>query len=314
LKKDPAIIEVANSTTIPGKQREYKTMLKTVNAPSNDSVTVRVNSMDEDFLGVFQMYLLAGRAFSRDYPKDPDTSVILTESAVRLLGFRSPKDAIGKAVQTDWSGWTGIVVGVVNDYHQLGLKAPLEPAIFTCDWYDGDYFSIRLQTNNLAQTLQHVDQAWTKAFPGNPFEYFFLDEYFNRQYASERQFGQLFTLFAFFAIIISCLGLFGLSAYTASQRTKEIGIRKILGASVGGIVRMLVEDFLKLVLLAVMLATPLTWVVMQQWVQGFASRIGIRWWIFGVAGMVCLLVALFTVSFQAMRAARENPVNSLRAE
>jgi len=314
LKKDPAITGVANSSTIPGKQREYKATIKMADAPSADSIIVRVNSMDADFLKVFQMHLLAGRAFSHDFPKDPDTSVILTASAARLLGFRTPKDAIGKTVLTDWDGWKGIIVGVVNDYHQVSLKTPLQPTLFTCDWYEGDYFSLRLQTGHLSQTLQHVEQSWLKAFPGNPFDYFFLDEYFNRQYASERQFGQLFTTFAFFAILISCLGLFGLSAYTASQRIKEIGIRKILGASVASIVAMLAKDFLKLILLSVLLATPLTWLVMNQWVQGFASRTTIQWWIFVLAGILCLLIALITVSFQAVKAATASPVKSLQAE
>jgi putative ABC transport system permease protein len=314
LKKDPAITGVANSSTIPGKQREYKATIRMADVPSVDSITVRVNSMDADFLKVFQMHLLAGRAFSHDFPKDPDTSVIITASAARLLGFRTPKDAIGKTILTNWDGWKGIVVGVVNDYHQVSLRAPLEPSLFTCDWYEGDYFSLRLQTGHLPQTMQHVEQAWMKAFPGNPFDYFFLDEYFNRQYASERQFAQLFTTFAFFAILISCLGLFGLSAYTASQRIKEIGIRKILGASVSSIVAMLAKDFLKLILLSVLLATPLTWLVMNQWLEGFAYRITIQWWIFVWAGMLCLLVALITVSFQAVKAATASPVKSLQAE
>jgi putative ABC transport system permease protein len=314
LKKDPDIAGVANSSTIPGKQREYKATIKMADAPSADSITVRVNSMDADFLKVFQMHLLAGRAFSHDFPKDPDTSVIVTASAARLLGFRTPKDAIGKTVLTNWDGWKGIIVGVVNDYHQVSLKAPLQPTLFTCDWYEGDYFSLRLQTGHLSQTLQYVEQSWLKAFPGNPFDYFFLDEYFNRQYAGERQFGQLFTTFAIFAILISCLGLFGLSAYTASQRIKEIGIRKILGASVASIVAMLAKDFLKLIILSVLLATPLTWLVMSQWVQGFASRTTIQWWIFGVAGILCLLIALITVSFQAIKAATASPVKSLQSE
>jgi putative ABC transport system permease protein len=314
LKKDPAIAGVTNSTTIPGKQREYKTTIRIADAPSADSIEVRTNSMDEDFLRVFQMHLLAGRGFSRDFPKDPDTSVILTASAVRLLGFRTPKDAIGKTVSTNWDGWKGVVVGVVNDYHQVSLKTPLEPTLFTCDWYEGDYFSLRVQTNHLPQSIQYIEETWIKAFPGNPFDYFFLDDYFNRQYTSERQFGQLFLCFAFFAIFISCLGLFGLSAYTAGQRIKEIGIRKLLGASVMGIVTMLVKDFMKLIVLSVLIATPLTWMVMQQWARGFASRIDISWWIFGLASITCLVIALITVSFQAIKAATANPVKSLKVE
>ena len=313
LKKDPAIEAVSNSSTIPGKQRVYKSTIKLFGSSSNDSITVRTNSMDFDFLKVFKMQLLAGRTFSRDFPKDPDTSAIITLSAARLLGFKKPEDAIGKTVQV-WDGYNPIIVGVVNDYHQVSLKKPLEPTLFSCDWYEGDYFSVRLHTGHLAQTLQHVEESWTKAFPGNPFEYFFLDDYFNRQYTNERQFGHLFTTFAFFAILISCLGLFGLSAYTASQRIKEIGIRKVLGASVINITTMLSKDFLKLVVLAVVLVTPLVWWLMNRWLQDYAYRITINGWTFVLAGLAALLIALITVSFQAIKAAISNPVKSLRAE
>jgi putative ABC transport system permease protein len=313
LKKDPSIEAVSNSSTIPGKQREYKATIKRLGTSSNDSITVRVNSMDFDFLKVFKMQLLAGRAFSKDFPKDPDTSAIITASAARLLGFKKPEDAIGQTIQA-WDGYSPIIVGIVNDYHQVSLKKPLEPTLFTCDWYEGDYFSVRLHTGHLARTLQHVEQSWAKAFPGNPFEYFFLDDYFNRQYTNERQFGQLFTTFAFFAILISCLGLFGLSAYTASQRIKEIGIRKVLGASVTDITTMLSKDFLKLVVLAIFFASPLTWLIMNGWLQGFAYRINIHWWVFALAGSLAVIIALLTVSFQAIKAGVANPVDSLRAE
>jgi putative ABC transport system permease protein len=186
--------------------------------------------------------------------------------------------------------------------------------LFTCDWYEGDYFSVRLHTDQLPATLDHIQRAWTKAFPGNPFEYFFLDDYFNRQYTSERKFGLLFTSFAILAILISCLGLFGLSAYTASQRIKEIGIRKVLGASVMDITTMLSKDFLKLVVLAIFFASPLTWLIMNGWLQGFAYRINIHWWVFALAGALAVIIALLTVSFQAIKAGVANPVDSLRAE
>ena len=313
LKKDPSIEAVSNSTTIPGKQREYKTTIKVLGTSSNDSITVRINSMDFDFLKVFQMQLLAGRPFSKNFPKDPDTSAIITLSAARLLGFKRPEDAIGKSIQA-WDNYNLIIVGVVNDYHQVSLKKPLEPTLFSCDWYDGDYLSVRLHTTHIAPTLKHVEASWAKAFPGSPFEYFFLDDYFNRQYSNERQFGQLFTVLAMFAILISCLGLFGLSAYTASQRIKEIGIRKVLGASVLNITMMLSKDFLKLVVLAIVLVTPLVWVLMNRWLQGYAYRITISSWIFILAGLAALCIALFTVSFQAIKAAVVNPVESLRAE
>jgi putative ABC transport system permease protein len=157
-------------------------------------------------------------------------------------------------------------------------------------------------------------QAWTAAFPGNPFEYRFLDEYFNRQYANDRQFGQLFSVFALLAILISCLGLLGLSAYIASQRMKEVGIRRVLGATVTGITLLLSKDLMKLTLLAVVLSTPLTWLIMSRWLQDYSYRVTMPWWIFAGAGGVTVLIALVTVSVQAMKAALSNPTRSLHSE
>jgi putative ABC transport system permease protein len=315
LKKNPSIEAVSNTVTVPGMLRENRATIKRWGDQNNDSIIVSVNSMDFEFLQVFKMQLLAGRAFSRDFPKDPDTSVILTASAVRSLGFKKPEEAIGKVLNiNEWGGVKPIIVGVVNDYHQVSFKKPLEPTIFTCDNYEGEYYSIRLRTDHLPQTMDHIRKSWEKAFPGNPFEYFFLDDYFNRQYANERKFGQLFTCFSLLAILISCLGLFGLSAYTASQRVKEIGIRKVLGASSLTIAYMLSVDFLKLVALSIVLASPITWIIMNNWLSDFAYRIRISWWIFGMAGVFALIIAMLTVSFQAIRAAQANPVKSLRNE
>ena len=162
--------------------------------------------------------------------------------------------------------------------------------------------------------MAEVSKAYTKAFPGNPFEYFFLDDYFNRQYANEQRFGKLFMTFAILAIIIACVGLFGLSAYTVSRQVKEIGIRKVLGASVSNIVMLLSKDFVKLVLLAIIIASPVAWWVMSKWLQDFAYRVNLSWWIFVIAGVAALLIAMITVSFQAIRAAITNPVKSLRTE
>jgi putative ABC transport system permease protein len=315
LKKDPAIEAVSASGNIPGKQREYKGTIRRNN--SADSIVMWYNSMDYDFFDVFKMHLIAGRNFSRDFPKDPDTSVIITETAARLLGFRKPEEAIGKTLSGgDFGNWKPVITGVVNDYHQVSLKKPLEPTLFTCSPYEGEFYSMRIRESagRLPQTLKHIEACWTRAFPGNPFEYFFLDDYFNKQYQNERQFGKLFTCFAALAIIISCLGLFGLSAYTASQRIKEIGIRKVLGASVMNITTMLSKDFLRLVAIAILIATPIAWFIMHKWLQGFAYRIDISWWIFAVAGIIALLIALLTVSFQAIKAAITNPVKSLRSE
>ena len=315
LTQDPSVEAVTASLTVSGKQREYKVTVKKNSTSGIDSAIVRVNTMDYDFLDVYKMKLLAGRNFSTDFPKDPDTSLIITESAARLVGFKSPADAIGKTLLIPEFGELQlIVVGVVNDYHQVSLKKPLEPGIFFCAPYQGELYSLRIHTNNLSKVVSHVQQSWVNAFPGNPFEFFFLDDYFNHQYENEEKFTGLFTVFAILAIIIGCLGLFGLSSYTASQRIKEIGIRKVLGASVKDITAMLSKDFLKLVIIAIVIAIPLVWWTMNMWLHDFTYRITISVGVFMISGGIALIIAMLTVSFQAIKAAIANPVKSLRTE
>ena len=314
LKKDPTILNASSSFTIPGKQREYKVIIKKY-GDNTDSTTVRFNSMDYGFLDVFKMKLLAGRNFSKEFPNDDDTSVIITEKAAQQLGYKTPQDAIGKTIVVPQFGeWKPIIIGVINDYHQLSFKKPLDPTLIACGVYNGEYYSLRINTSNLPGTIDHVKKSWTTAFRGNPFEYFFLDEYFGQQYASDRKFEKLFVSFAVLAIIIGCLGLFGLSAYTASQRVKEIGIRKVLGASVPDITKMLSKDFIKLILIAIVIASPIAWWAMNKWLEDFAYRVNISWWIFVAAGALALMIAMLTVSFQAIKAAIANPVKSLRTE
>lgn len=316
LKKNPAIEAVSASMTVPGKQREYKGIIKRFGSNTNDSALLRINTMDDEFIDVFKMKLLAGREFSRDYISDEDSAVILTESASRLLGFKTPEDAIGKILQVSIfdDDAKPVIVGVVNDYHQLSLKKTLEPTLFLCTIYRGEYYSVRIKTKNLSPIVDYIRGSWTKAFPGNPFDYFFLDDYFNQQYSNERKFGKLFTTFAVLAIVIGCVGLFGLSSYMASQRRKEISIRKVLGASVTNISMILSKNFLKLIMISIVIATPLSWLVMDKWLQDFAYRINIDWWVFVVAGLIALLIAMLTVSYQAIKAALTNPVKNLRSE
>lgn len=314
VKKDPSILGVSASATVPGKQREYKAVVKKYGASDEDQVTVRFNSMDFEFMDVFKMKLVAGRLFSEQFTTDQDTAVIITESASKMLGFQNPEEALGQTLAITAFQWNPIVVGVVNDYHQVSLKKALDPTIFYCTKYSGEFYSVRFNSNDLGATINHVKQSWEKAFPGNPFDYFFLDDFFNQQYENERKFGKLFTTFAGLALIVGCLGLFGLSAYTATQRTKEIGIRKALGSSERGIFLLLSQEYIRLVGLSILLATPLVWWVMSNWTQGFQYRAAIPLSIFLVAGLVVLLIALFTVSFQTLKAARTNPIDSLRYE
>ncbi len=314
VKKDPSIEGLSISATIPGKQREYKSIVKKYGYQDDQAVTLRMNSMDYEFMNVFKMKLIAGRTFSEDYTHDPDTAVILSVSAARLLGFNNPEDAVGQTITlTTWQ-WSPIVVGVVNDYHQVSLKKSLDPMIFACLPYQGEYYSVRIRTKDISGSVSHVRQAWEKVFPGNPFEFFFLDDFFNRQYENERKFGRLFTTFASLAVVVGCLGLFGLSAYTATQRTKEIGIRKALGSTDKGIFILLSKEYIKLVFLSIMLAVPLVWFFMSDWIESFPYRTDISPLIFVIAGFSVLLVSLLTVSIQTMKAARTNPVDTLRYE
>lgn len=314
LKKNPTIQGVAASATIPGKQREYKAIIKKYGSPDDQSVTIKFNSMDYDFMDVFKMKVLAGRTFKEEFTNDPDTSVVITETTARILGFAKPEDAVGQTIAITAFQWSPIVVGVVNDYHQVSLKRAVDPSVFYCSKYGGEFYSIRLSTADLPRTIDHVKQSWDKAFPGNPFEFFFLDDYFNNQYENEKKFGALFTVFAGLAVMVGCLGLFGLSAFTANQRTKEIGIRKALGSTEEGIFVLLSTEYLKLVGISILLATPLVWWVMNGWLQTFSYRVSISTVIFLVSGAMVMLVALLAVSHQTLKAARINPVDSLRYE
>ena len=312
--KSARVKGISTSFTIPGKQREYKAMVRPYGASDDKLVTVRFNTMDFEFMDVFGMKLIAGRAFSEKFPNDPDTAAILTESAAKLLGYNKPEDAIGQTVSIPQFQWSRIIVGVVNDYHQVSLKKTLEPTLFFCTLYNGEFYSMKVGSDNLEQTTADIKACWQKAFPGNPFEYFFLDDFFNRQYENEKKFGKLFTTFSVFAVIVGCLGLFGLSAYTAIQRTKEIGIRKALGSTSNEIFLLLSRDYTKLLIVAAVIATPVVWVFMNRWIETFPYRADISGDIFLLSTVAVMIVALLTVSIQTVKAAKTNPVESLRYE
>ena len=314
VKKDPAVSAISMSFMVPGKQRQFKGFTKKYGAPDDKATPLLFNSMDYEFMDVFKMKLVAGRFFDEQHTDDPDTAVIVTRSAAKLLGFDKAEDAIGQTIDVTNFEMVRIIVGVVNDYHQVSLKKNIDPSIFACSKYHGEYYSIRLNSSDLPATIDHVRSAWTAAFPGNPFEYFFLDDFFNRQYENERKFGKLFTTFSILTVIVSCIGLLGLSAYTAMQRTKEIGIRKALGSTEKGIFVLLSQEYMKLIGLSIIIATPLIWWVMDNWIQTFPYRTTISPLVFVASGVMVLLVALATVSYQTVKASRINPVESLRYE
>ena len=268
--------------------------------------------VDFDYIHQFGMKMIAGRAFSREFGTDTTNAMILNEAAVKMFGYGSPAQACGK--KFDQWGRKGTIIGVMKDFHFRGLQEVIKPLSMRIEPRACDLLSVKVGGHNLPATISAIERTWKRVLPDKPFSYFFLDEFFDKQYRSEDRFGRLFLYFAVLAIFISCLGLMGLASYSTLQRTKEIGVRKIIGASVSNIVFLLSKDFLALVGLSFLIAAPLSWYFINGWLKGFAYRIDIYWWIFVVAGLTALFIALFTVSFQAIRAALTNPVISLRAE
>ena len=268
--------------------------------------------VDFDYLKQYDIKMAAGRMFSRDFMTDTTHAMILNESAVKTFGYRSPKDAVGR----DFNQWgrEGKIIGVMKDFHFKSLQQEIKPLSMRIEPNGCSLISIKVSGNNLPGTISAIENKWNTLIPARPFSYFFLDEFFDKQYRSEQRFGKLFLNFAILAIIISCLGLLGLASYSTMQRTREIGIRKVLGATVSNIVNLLSKDFLKLVIIAIIIASPLAWYAMHKWLQDFAYRIPISWWVFAVAAITAALIAILTVSFQAIKAAVSNPVISLRSE
>ncbi len=266
---------------------------------------------DADYLNTYGLKLLAGRNIS---PSDTIREYLINETLLHKLGFQNPQQALGKRLQHYLSSAPLPIVGVVKDFHQKSLREAIDPCIIAsrADWYR--QAGIRILGNDPARTLQHIRQIWQKLFPNEVFEYQFLDEQVAKLYETETLTARLINVFTLLAILICGLGLYGLVAHVVVQRTKEIGVRKVLGASITSIVALLSNDFLKLVLIAIVIASPLAWFVLNRWLANFAYKITIEWWVFAVAGGLSVGIALLTVSLQSVKAARMNPVNALRSE
>ncbi len=265
-----------------------------------------------DFINHFNLQVVAGRSYSRDHPSDSTKALVINEAAARQYGYTNPADIIGKKF-SQW-GKEGEVIGVVKDFNYTSLHRNIEPLTLPLEPYSSRYLSLKIKSNDMAKTVEEVGEIWSKLAPHRPFLYSFLDEDFNRQYQSDFIFRKLFTTFSFLAIFIACLGLLGLATYTAEQRTKEIGIRKVMGAEAYAIVALLSKDFIKLVMISILIATPISWYAMNKWLEGFAYRVEIQPWVFALAGIAALSIAVATISFQAIKAAKMNPVNSLKSE
>jgi len=288
--------------------------------PTLDAKQVNIMTdfyVDQHYIPTLGMQMAAGRNFSTDFLTD-SSAVIVNETAAKLLGFKNPLTETlyrpaGYASSGGFASKPFHIIGVVKDFNFNSMHDKVGPLVieFNDDW---GRIALRIDTKNIPALISQVENKWNSMSPGQPFNYSFLDADFNKIYNAEQRTGKLFITFAIFAIFIACLGLFGLVTYAAEQRIKEIGVRKVLGASVREIVAMISKDFIKLVLIAFVVAFPVGWWMMNKWLQSFAYRIDISWWVFAFAGLLTISIALITVSFQAIKAAMANPVTSLRSE
>lgn len=277
-------------------------------------VDLKFVTVDHRFAQTYELEIAAGRFYQQDFGSDRTESFIINEAAAKMIGWKTPGEAVEKRI--NYGNRDARIVGVLKDFNFESLHQEIQPMIFFIprDSTFFNFLSFRLDGAHIEEGLAHLKTTWQKFLPEYPFEYRFLDEQYGQLYEAEQRQGRVFITFALLAILIACLGLFGLTAFVVQQRVKEIGIRKVLGASAPGLLLLLSKDFLKLVAIALLIASPVAWYFMQQWLEDFAYRIRIDAWVFLTAGLVAVLVAFLTVSFQSIKAALANPVNSLRNE
>jgi ABC-type antimicrobial peptide transport system permease subunit len=266
-------------------------------------------AVDENFIEVFGMKLLSGRSFSREFRAD-SANFIVNEKALRLMGM-DPATAVGKSLA--YYDTKGTIIGVVQDFNFKPIQQPIEPLIMRLNTWGGNIV-VRTRPGQTEATIAALTQIWGKLNPAYPFTYQFIDQDLARLYRGEQRLGSLFNVFAGLAIFISCLGLYGLSAFMAEQRTREVGIRKVFGASLLHLVYLLSRQFTRLILVAMAIALPLAWFMVARWLEGFAYHVDLGWPVFGAACLVCLLVAGVTVSYESIKAALMNPANAFRRE
>ena len=301
---------ISSYLPVPSSRTDH-TLSKTPVMDSKTGLDLQVWNIDYDYLKTMGMELSKGRNFSRDFADS--NAIIINETTAKIIGYDEP---VGKNLYNIDPGGrvTALnIIGVVKNFHYESLRENIGPLCFHLGNSTG-FAAFKITAANIPDVLKKVESAWKSLAPNMPYSYQFMDESFSEMYRSEQRIGNIVMIFSVLAILVACLGLFGLAAFVAEQRTKEIGIRKVLGASVQGIVQLLSKDFVRLVLLSILIAVPIAWYFMHKWLQDFAYRIEISWWIFAMAGTIALFIALVTISFQAVRAALANPVRSLRSE
>lgn len=315
-KSMPGVINVAASSMVPGSGIS-KSVFQPEGYTQEESQPMDYLSIDPDYIATLGMSMAEGRNFAEDLATDQSESVLINETAAKRFGWDKPvgKQFIMDTEQAGQSGPTRMnVIGVVKDFHTISLREKIDAMILFQDPSEYDTLSIRLTPENIPQTLEYLKKKWKALIPQRPFDYFFLDDDFDSQYRAEERMGSLTLRFSLLAILIGCLGLFGMASFTTEQRTKEIGIRKVLGASAAVIVGMLSKEYIVLVTIGNLLAWPASYFLMKSWLNNFAYRTSLSPWIFAAAAILSLAVALLTVSYQSLKAALSNPINSLRYE
>ena len=278
----------------------------------NSLLSINHTKIDYNFVDTFGMTLKEGRNFSRDIASDTTGAILINEAVVDHMGWKSP---VGKKMVIDWMGWEVEVIGVIRNFHYASLYEKIEPLVFFLDpFVPLEYFFVKIKPENISQTLDLLGESWKQIVPDQPFEYFFLNEKFAQFYHSEERWSRIVTYSSVLAIFIACFGLFGLSALIMTRRTKEIGVRKVVGASIYHIIVSLSSEFTKWILMANVFAWPVGYIIMTNWLQNFTYRITIEWWIFFIAGFLTLMIALMTVIYHSVKTANVNPIQSLRYE
>ena len=314
LMKHPFVLAATASSDFPGSRFPGTWTTQLIGAESHETHAMRYSYTDADYIPLFGMEIVAGRRFIAEIQSDINTSNIINETAVRAFGFASAEEAVGKKFMGGFEWTERTIIGVVKDFNHRGLQNEIEPMVMQYRPSMFEYVILAVNTDDLSETIRFAEAKWLEIFPDSLFEYKFLDEEFIRLYQAEVDFGNLFAVFAFLGMFIGCLGLLGLASFTALNRTKEIGIRKALGASIIGIVILLSRQFTSWVLLANIVAWPVAYLTMNHWLQNFAYRIDIGIFPFLVSGLIAFLIALLTVSYQSIKAAMADPLNSLKYE
>lgn len=308
LEQNPAILKTALTQGMPGRTFGRRGVTPEGASP-DDTWIISVLTFDESFIDLMGMEVAEGRAFDREIQTDQQQAILINEAMAKELAWDDP---VGRKVNFGQNERT--IIGVVKDFHFASMRHQIEPLAMFFNPNGGGNLAVKFSANNASAAMEFVQEAWDEVFSNSPIEYRFFDEEFGQQYESDERFGRLVFSFTWLAIFIACLGLFGLSTFTAQQKIKEIGVRKVLGASVAGIVMLLSKEFTKLIIIATVFASPLAYFMMQAWLKDFAYRISINWFWFVVSALAALVIALLTVSFQSIKAAMINPAKSLRYE